>query len=70
MIFWAMAHWLGRKYQRSMPAVMQKFREDNTFRTSARKLIMPRSYKAKLFVAKTWHNPYTETEKVKSERQE
>ena len=47
-----------------MPAVMQKFREDNTFRTSARKLIMPREYKAKLFVAKTWHN-LSETEKSK-----
>ena len=67
-IFWDMAHWLGRKYKRSMPAVMQKFREEHTFRTNARKLSMPREYKAKLFVAKTWHNPYTEPEKVKSEK--
>ena len=42
-IFWDMAHWLGRKYQRSMPAVMQKFREEHTFRTNASKLSMPRA---------------------------
>jgi hypothetical protein len=26
------------------------------------KLIMPTEYKAKRFVARTWHNPYTEPE--------
>jgi 5-methylcytosine-specific restriction endonuclease McrA len=41
---------------------------DNTFSTPTRKLIMPSAYKAKRFVAKTWHNPYTEPEKVQSEK--
>jgi group II intron reverse transcriptase/maturase len=68
-LFWDMAHWLGRKYDRNMPAIMQRFRKGNTFGTSTIKLIMPSEYKAKRFVAKTWYNPYTETEKVKSEKE-
>jgi RNA-directed DNA polymerase len=68
-LFWDMSHWLGRKYKLNMPEVMQRFREDNTLRTKTLKLVMPSEYKAKRFVAKTWHNPYTETEKVKSERE-
>jgi RNA-directed DNA polymerase len=68
-LFWDMAHWLGRKYDRNMPAIMQRFRKDNTFGTSIVTLIMPSEYKAKRFVAKTWHNPYTEPEKVKSEKE-
>ena len=68
-LFWDMAHWLGRKYDRSMPAIMQRFRKGNTFGTSTIKLIMPTEYKAKRFVAKTWYNPYTETEMVKSEKE-
>jgi RNA-directed DNA polymerase len=59
-LFRHMAHWLGRKYKRSMPVVMQRFREGNTFRTKTLTLKMPREYKAKYFVAQTWHNPYTE----------
>ena len=68
-IFWAMAHWLEEKYKRSMPAVMQKFREDNTFRTSARKLIMPREYKAKLS-PKRKATPIPKQKKSKAKRQE
>ena len=67
-LFWDMAHWLGRKYKVSMPRVMQRFREGNTFRTHAVTLIMPTEYKAKRFVAKTWHNPYTEKEDVEREK--
>ena len=51
-----------------MPRVMHRFREGNTFRTPAVQLIMPTEYKAKRFVAKTWHNPYTETEEVLTEK--
>ena len=68
-LFWDMAHWLGRKYDRNMPAIMQRFRKGNTFGTSITTLVMPSEYKAKRFVAKTWHNPYTEPEKVKSEKE-
>jgi RNA-directed DNA polymerase len=68
-LFWDMAHWLGRKYDMDMPAVMRRFRKGNTFGTSMTTLVMPTEYKAKRFVAKTWHNPYTEPEKVKSEKE-
>jgi group II intron maturase len=68
-LFWDMAHWLGRKYDISMPAVMQRFRKGNTFGTSMATLVMPTEYKAKRFVAKTWHNPYTETEMVKRDKE-
>jgi group II intron reverse transcriptase/maturase len=68
-VYYDMAHWLGRKYKLSIPAVLKRFMRDNTFRTKTRKLIMPSEYKAKRFVAHTWHNPYIEKEKVKSEKE-
>jgi hypothetical protein len=68
-LFWDMAHWLGRKYERNMPAIMQRFRKGNTLGTSTIKLTMPSEYKAKRFVAKTWYNPYTEPEKAKNEKE-
>jgi len=68
-LFWEMAHWLGRKYNLGMPATMQRFRKGNTFGTSMTTLVRPTEYKAKRFVATTWHNPYTEPEKVKSEKE-
>jgi RNA-directed DNA polymerase len=64
-IFWGMAHWLGRKYKLSMPAVMRKYREVHTFRYKSATLIMPNEYKAKRFVARTWHNPYTEKDNAR-----
>jgi len=68
-LFWDFAHWLGRKYESNMPAIMQRFRKDNTFGNKTRKLIMPTEYKAKRLVAKTWHNPYTEQDEVKKEKE-
>ncbi len=67
-LFWDMAHWLGRKYESNMPAIMQRFRKDNTFRTKAIPLVMPTEYKAKKLLVKTWHNPYTAPEKVMKEK--
>jgi 5-methylcytosine-specific restriction endonuclease McrA len=66
--YWLMAHWLGRKYKLKIPAVLRRFTKDNTFCTRTRKLVRPDTYKAKRFVAKTWHNPYTEKEKVQEEK--
>ncbi len=63
-LFWATAHWLGRKWERSMPQVMRKFREGNTFRTGSSKLVMPSEHKAKRLLTKTWHNPYTAKEAI------
>ena len=30
-LFWEMAHWLGRKFEISMPKVMRRYKKDNTF---------------------------------------
>jgi RNA-directed DNA polymerase len=68
-LFWDFAHWLGRKYERNMPAIMRRFRKGNTFGNGTIKLSMPTEYKAKRFVAKTWHNPYTEQDEVKREKE-
>jgi hypothetical protein len=68
-LFWLLSHWLGKKYKISMPQVMQRFYEGGTLGTKARKLTQLTEYKAKRSVAKTWHNPYTEPEKVKEEKE-
>jgi RNA-directed DNA polymerase len=68
-LFWDFAHWLGRKYERNMPAIMRRFRTNNTFGNGTRKLIMPTEYKAKRCVAKTWYNSYTEQDEVKKEKE-
>jgi hypothetical protein len=47
---------------------MRRFYKDNTFGTHSIKLIMPSEYKAKRFVARTWHNPYTEKDEVNKEK--
>ena len=68
-LFWDFAHWLGRKYESNMPAIMRRFRKDNTFGNETIKLIMPTEYKTKRFVARTWHNPYTEKDEVNREKE-
>jgi RNA-directed DNA polymerase len=68
-VFHGMKHWLGRKYKMRISQVMRRFYEELTFRTKTRKLIILTEYKAKRSIAKTWHNPYTEPEKVKGEKE-
>ena len=68
-LFWDLAHWLGRKYESNMPAVMRRFHKDETFGYGATKLVMLTEYKAKKFVAKTWHNPYTEKDEARKEKE-
>jgi hypothetical protein len=67
-VFWDMAHWLGRKYKVSIPTVMRRFSEGNTFRTTTRTLKMPTEYKAKKLFTTTWHNPYTNPEAARKEK--
>jgi 5-methylcytosine-specific restriction endonuclease McrA len=57
-LFWLMADWLGRKYQRSRPQVMRRFYKGNTFGTNRVTLCMPFEFKTKRYQAKTMHNPY------------
>ena len=69
-IFWDFAHWLGQKYEiRHMSGIMQRFHKDHTFGNKARKLVMPAEYKAKRLRQKTWHNPYTEKDDVRKEKE-
>jgi hypothetical protein len=67
-LFWDMAHWLGRKFQISMPEVMRRYRHENTFGTKATKMVLPTEIKAKRLLLKTWHNPYTEKEIIEREK--
>ncbi len=67
-LFWEMAHWLGRKYEISMPRVMQRYKKDSTLRTKTITLVMPNEYKARKLMAKTWHNPYTAKEEIIREK--
>jgi len=67
-LFWAMAHWLGRKYQVNMPAILQRHSEGNTFRTKRTKLVRPEAFTAKRLRTKTWHNPYTAKEIIAREK--
>ena len=61
-----MAHWLGKKYELSMPKVMQRFNKPNeALEPKAENWCCPDEYKAKKrLMSKTWHNPYTEKEEV------
>ena len=61
-IYWHMAHWLGRKYKLSYQKYA-KVQKGITFGTKTRTLARPDEFKAKRYIAKTWHNPYTEKEK-------
>jgi RNA-directed DNA polymerase len=38
VVFWRMAHWLGRKFRVTMPEVMRRYRWGNTFATSEAQL--------------------------------
>jgi len=66
-VFLGMAHWLGRKFQISMPVVMHRFREGSTFRTKRRTLVLPTDIKTQKLRVRSWHNPYTATERITRE---
>jgi RNA-directed DNA polymerase len=57
--FWLMAHWLGRKYQMSIPRVMRAFRKGNTLGTESLTLEMASDFKAKRHRLRVIQNPYT-----------
>jgi RNA-directed DNA polymerase len=67
-IFWGMAHWLGRKYKMNMPAIMRKYRKENTLGTTRIQLVKASEYKAKRLKTTPWHNPYTEKEEIIREK--
>jgi RNA-directed DNA polymerase len=61
--FWKMAHWLGRKYQLTMPKVLRKFQYKGRLGTKDRQLIgsLPTLHYKKRFLKP---NPYTHQERV------
>ena len=67
-LFWGMAHWLGRKWEISIPQVMRKYWENKSFQTKSHKLVMPTEHKAKRLLTRIWHNPYTEKEAIWHEK--
>jgi 5-methylcytosine-specific restriction endonuclease McrA len=67
-VYWGLAHWLGRKYKIAMPEVMRRYQGGHTLKTKTWTLVMPDDIKAKKRRQRTWHNPYTEPEKVEEEK--
>jgi 5-methylcytosine-specific restriction endonuclease McrA len=49
---------LGRKFKRSMPRVMQRFRQQNTFGTRTARLLKPSACTAKWHHVRSIPNPY------------
>lgn len=64
--FWKLAHWLGRKYQLTMPKVLKTFKHKGSLGTKHRQLIkpLPTLHYKKRFLKP---NPYTHQERVQRE---
>jgi hypothetical protein len=58
VVFWKMAHWLGRKFKLSMPRVMRRFLRHNSFATKKARLKMPSEFTTKWYRLRTIPNPY------------
>jgi len=69
-LFWDMAHWLGRKWERSIPQIMKEYYDPqrNTFRVQTFSMVLPSDHKAKRLLTKTWHNPYTAKDAIIREK--
>lgn len=63
-VFWLMAHWLGKKFQLSIPKVMRRFRKGNQFGTGTTILLQASSFKAKRYKVSKISNPYLQDELV------
>jgi RNA-directed DNA polymerase len=57
-VYWLMAHWLGRKYQMSIPRVMKTFKSGITFGTGSYTLRKASEFKAKRHKLRQIANPY------------
>ena len=57
-IWWKVAHWLGRKYQISIPLVIRRYGQDNPFGTKTCRLTLLSLFKTKRYKRKTPVNPY------------
>jgi 5-methylcytosine-specific restriction endonuclease McrA len=67
-LFWKMAHWLGRKFEISMPIVMQRFKADNMFAYQGRSLTRPSETKSSQYREHFFKpNPYLTQMQVQRE---
>ena len=58
--FWRMAHWLGRKYQRTMPIVLRRFNRGSSFATSEHRLVKATEFPTQIYRQRFLKpNPYT-----------
>ena len=58
-VFWLVAHWLGRKYQCSIPQVLRRFRRQGTLGTATVTLAPLGAISTKRYKARIIPNPYT-----------
>jgi RNA-directed DNA polymerase len=56
-VFWGMAHWLGRKRQRSMPRIMQEYRRESTLGYKSMNLVMPTEIKSPKTISESLAQP-------------
>jgi len=64
VIFWEMAHWLGRKFKIAMPVVMQRFKRDNTFASDKSRLLKPTEFPSLQYQQRFFKpNPYLTQER-------
>lgn len=62
--FWCMAHWLGRKFQLSIPEVLKRYRQGNTLVTKEYRLKMAAEFPTLTYKKRFLkENPYT-TERI------
>ena len=71
-LFCEMQHWLAKKYQISKTKVRLRYGQPQegytTLGTNRVTLTLPSTFKARKFLAKRWHNPYTEKEAILREK--
>jgi 5-methylcytosine-specific restriction endonuclease McrA len=70
VLFWRMAHWLGRKFKVTMPTVMKRFRRNNTFVTPRAVLTRPTEFPTRRY-RQSFRKPHLYlTQEKKLEREE
>ena len=57
-VFWLMAHWLGRKYQLSIPKVLQRFHRGSSLGTATLTVAHLSELPTKRYLARVIPNPY------------
>jgi RNA-directed DNA polymerase len=69
VVFWEMAHWLGRKFKMTMPEVMRRYNQDSTFVSGRYRLLKPTEFSSLHYQQRFFKpNPYlTQTRRLERE---